>query len=50
MSDSERNSKRKIRRGRKPGKTKNQRPNLELSNFLYAMSMGIDPKKKAFTK
>ena len=44
VSDSKRNSKKKIRRGRKPGKTKNQRANLGLSNFLYANANGYRSK------
>ena len=50
MSDSKRNPKKKIRRGRKPGKTKNQRANSGLSSFLYANANGYRSKKESINQ
>ena len=47
VSGSERNPRKKIRRGRKPGETKNQRVNSELTNFLYANANGYRSKKES---
>ena len=50
VSDSKRNPKKKIRQGRKPGNTKNQRANSGLSNFLYANVIGYRSKKESMNQ
>ena len=40
----------KVRRGRKPGKTKNQRANSGLSSFLYANANGYRSKKESINQ
>ena len=42
--------KKKIRRGRKPGKTENQRANSGLSSFLYANANGYRSKKESINQ
>ena len=50
VNDSKPNPKKKIRRGRKPGKTKNQRANSGLSSFLYANGNGYRSKKESINQ
>ena len=50
VSDSKRNPKKKIRRGRKPGKTKNQIANSGISSFLYANVNGYRSKKESINQ